>query len=251
MIDEYASLAKEVTEPQHAWPDLWRLSKAIHIGFRAVRFGSGHERRRQWERFHVAETDSRELRQGLEWHSANARDIHLRYLDDIPLANDLQDLFDPGAYVGSDQAYFARQREKLRDASRLIGEAKDRLRQDGIMVPRDRKVVGDRVYAMSQALNGAWAAFKEEERTRYCDRISGRLSQLREVLSRRYEVLARVEANRAANEAKLDGSEREAYRERVSGWIDEGRERIASLKESIEDIRNLAGSADRERLTNR
>lgn len=166
--------------------------------------------------------------------------------------------------------------DQLEEIRAQLGEANERLQEawrifkesSRDMLPNDRQHAYESLQEARQQLDRAWAQWKgakavarEQKHREWLDRQARRQQHA----ERHRDFIRRVEANiekleekieRARNaldrqEAHLDNLREqyaeawsEGFRDRCSGWIDEGEERLASIKESIE---KLEGWLDEER----
>lgn len=243
-IDQLEETAEGALVGDASWRDFWNEVKEIGECFknRDLRYPTHAERNQAWARFQALVSRTKQTRQ--ERSEGLRRDL-VAELDAIYLP--LGGIF--SASVGVVAATFSAvgapglpvmessEKSLLRSAGADLKEVRTRYHEEKHTLTReDNDAVWKRIQQLHDEIQGAWEACEEAEQ-------QGRLSRLHEAKARKEELLerltdrrARIEDNIAANEERLENARGDEYREKVEGWLEEGREQLEQLNERIDNV---------------
>lgn len=224
------------------WRPFFAKAKEIQEAFNSkVLYPTKEERDQAWVRFsdlrnlmhERANTERTRFREQSEEH----RNEILRHVKNAGYSSltDAVFFFDPTTV------------EDMKRASQTVSEGGQMLSRHKERMLKEHK---EECFARFQELRSEqdvfWEKYKRHRATKQAehesrmrevaDRIKGNIRKNHEQLSKAEAALERVLENIASNEERLATARGEEFAERVSGWIEEGREKARSITESISRI---------------
>ena len=239
--------------------EMWGLVKVIGAGFKAHRWETRERKDEQWAR-HQALVEELKIKNDVyrvaynETKAAKNAAWEAKNLSSQTLANQIiaqAQQAHPDRKVVSDNLQDPAVLQPLKYRSQLLTEARqaynthrpDILREDGERI----RAAFD---AVSVALGAAWDTHKKEQELAYKQRESDRkkrneewekkqydfLQVLIEKCSRKQNILSIMNTELNDLDDKLISAQSDTFKENVTGWIADKKDRIAATKAEIEKL---------------
>lgn len=283
LVDSLKALVDEAEGERGKWKDVWSDIKSIGQSFKESRFPTVQDRQAAWNRFQsiVARVKASQERAREEVEKrVNESKYHLeqilsyaeRATPSSGSADALLAIFTGGLSVliklGLDAILgpFDERKFELQKCNETMKEGWAYLSKNKTaMLGKHKQEAFNALKAASDSLTAAWDTWRGERQraidqfraekqvtweTRQANRedwearMRENITKLGAGLDRLESALNRRQSNLSKLEGMRDSAWSDSYRERVDGWIDEEHERIAEIKEKINQTKEWISDAE-------
>lgn len=275
-IAELTRQCKEAQEDARLWKGVWEQIKRIGADFKETRYPSHAKHQAAWLRFQVAVSNVKEAQQRQRREAKEKARKSEGYKDAIiegassarplsALESALSDivmtpfkLVVDGMTLGLLSQQVDERKEELQACSRKMKAAWDLLEEHKeAMLGRDKHEAFQKLRDVQDALDSAWAAWKEsnhrlyeskreayqarkqaalERKAAFEDRVNANIGKLEGRRDRLQGVLRHKENHLDELRDKRDSAWNGDFRARVEGWIDEEENAIDDIRRKIDEI---------------
>jgi len=276
LLDSLDALVSDAEGKGARWRDVWSEIKNIGQGFKEVRFPSPQERQAAWKRFQgivgrvktsqqrASEAVEKNFRES-ERHLEQLRSYAWKATPSSGSADAIIAIATGGLSVlvqaGLDAILgpFDERKLELQRCNEILKEGWAYLSDNkGEMLGKHKKEAFDALSKASDSLGSAWDMWKtgrQEAADHYRSqkreawearqakheawetRTRERLANLEDRVSRLEGVLEHKRSNLSKLEDMRDSAHSDTHRERVDGWIEEERDKIADIERKIDQIK--------------